>query len=112
MNGVPTRRTVGAKEVVQRDAQDVNCRCKGFARPVPPVEYVRERVPVGQVRLGCDHRREQDDVRECDRHAAASERVAHIPRVAKEDDAFLSVRPALLNGREERIGHSPETVFR
>ncbi len=39
-------RTLRTKEVVQRDAQDVDGRRKRLARPVPPVENLRERVPV------------------------------------------------------------------
>jgi hypothetical protein len=78
---------------------------------VPPVEQVRDCVPVGQIRLGYDHRREEDDVRKCDGHAATSERMAHVPCIAEEDNALPVVRPALFYGREERVGHAPETVF-
>ena len=79
---------------------------------MPSMEHVRQRVPVGEVRLGCDHRREEHDVRQGDRHAATGERMAHVPRVTEEDDALLGVRPALLDGRKERVGHATETVFR
>ena len=75
------------------------------------MEYVRQRVPVGEVRLGCDHRREEHDVRQGDRHATAGERMAHVPCVSEEDDALLGVRPTLLDGREERVGHATETVL-
>jgi hypothetical protein len=94
-------RTVGTKEVVQRKAQDVDRRCEGFACPVPPVEHVRERVPVSEVWFCGDHRREEHDVRQGDSHATAGERMAHIPCVAKEDDALFGVWPALLDGWEE-----------
>ena len=79
---------------------------------MPPVENVRERMPVGKVGLSSNHWREEHNVREGDGHAAAGERVTHIPRVTEEDDALLGVRPTLLYGREERIGHAPETVLR
>jgi hypothetical protein len=65
------------------------------------MENVRERMPVREVRLRSKHRREEHDVRKRDGHAATSERVAHVPRVTKEDDALLGVWPALLDGREE-----------
>ena len=63
------------------------------------MENVRERMPVREVRLGGEHRRKKHDVREGDGHAAPGERVAHVSRVTKEDDALrlLSVWPALLN---------------
>jgi hypothetical protein len=76
------------------------------------VEYIRERMPVGEVGLGRDHRREEHNVREGNGHATTGERMAHVPRVAEEDDALLRVRPTLLDGWEERIGHAPETVLR
>jgi hypothetical protein len=53
------------------------------------VEYVHERVPVGEVRLCGDHRCEEYDVRQGDSHATAGERMAHVPCVAEEDDALL-----------------------
>lgn len=79
---------------------------------MPPVEDVRERMPVGEVGLSGDHRCEEHDICEGDGHAAASERVTHVPRVTEEDDALLGVWPTLLYGREERIGHAPEAVLR
>ena len=81
-------RTLRTKEVVQRDAQDVDGRRKRLARPVPPVEHLRERVPVGEVGLSGDHRREEHDIRKGDGHAAAGERMTHVPRVAEEDNTF------------------------
>lgn len=51
-------RTLRTKEVVQRDAQDVDGRRKRLARPMPSVENLRDRVPVGEVELSSDHRRE------------------------------------------------------
>lgn len=105
-------RTIRTKEVVQRDAQDVDGRRKRLARPVPPVENLRERVPVGEVELSGDHRREEHDIRKGDGHAAAGERMTHVPRVAEEDNTFLGVRPTLLDRWQERVGHAPETVLR
>ena len=105
-------RTVRTKEVVQRDAQDVDGRRKRLARPVPPVENLRERVPVGEVELSGDHRRKEHDIREGDGHPAASEGMTHVPRVAEEDNTFPGVRPTLLNRRQERVGHAPKTVLR
>ena len=78
---------------------------------MPAVEHVRDNVPVSKVRYGSEHRREGHDVREGDCHAATCERVAHVPRVAEEDNALFGVRAALLYGREERVGHAPETVL-
>lgn len=104
--------TVGTEEVVQRDAQDIDGRCERLARPVPSIEHVRQCVPVGEVRLGCDHRREEHDVRQGDRHPTAGERMAHVPGVTEEDDALLGMRSALLDGRKERVGHATETVLR
>ena len=104
--------TVGAKEVIQRDTQDVDRRCERLTRPMPPVENVRECVPVGEVGFCGDHWREEHDVREGDGHATACERVAHVPCVAEEDDALLGMRSTLLDRWEERVGHAPETVFR
>lgn len=105
-------RTLRTKEVVQRDTQDVDGRCKWFARPMPPVENLRERVPVGEIDLSGDHWREEHDIREGDGHAAAGEWMTHVPRVAEEDNTFLGVRPTLLDRWQERIGHAPETVLR
>ncbi len=105
-------RTLGTKEVVQRDAQDVDGRRKRLARPMPPMENLRKRVPVGEVELSGDHRREEHDIREGDGHAAASERVAHVPRVTEEDNTFLAVRPTLLDRWQERVRHAPETALR
>ena len=76
------------------------------------MENVRERMPVREVRLGGEHRRKKHDVRESDGHAAPGERVAHVPRVTKEDEALLGVWLALLNEWETRIGHAPELVIR
>ena len=94
-------RTLRAKQVIQRDAQDVDRRREGLTRPVPSMENVRERMPVREVRLCGKHRREKHDVREGDSHTATGERVAHVPCVTKEDDALLGVWPALLDGWEE-----------
>jgi hypothetical protein len=105
------QRTVCTKEVVQRDAEDIDRRRERLARPVPAVEHLRDCVPVSEVRHGGEHRREEHDVGKGDGHTAARERVAHVPRVAKEDDALLGVRAALLDGWEERVGHAPETVL-
>ena len=55
-------RTLRTKEVVQRDTQDVDGRRKQLARPVPPVENLRERVPVGKVELSGNHRCEEHDI--------------------------------------------------
>ena len=54
----------------------------------------------------------EHDIRERDSRTAARERVVHVPRVAEEDDALLGMASALLDRREERIGHAPETVLR
>ena len=62
-HAVRTRRT---QEVVQRDAQYVDGRRKWLARPMPPVKNLRERVPVREVELSGDHRREEHDIREGD----------------------------------------------
>ena len=75
---------------------------------MPPVEHVRDRVPAGQVRLSYDHRRDEVDIQECDRHAA-------VPPVSgchifQEDDVRLGVRPALFYG-QKRVRHALETVF-
>ena len=78
---------------------------------MPAVEHLCDSVPVGKVRHGGEHRREEHDVGEGDGHAAARERVAHIPRVAEEDDALLGMASTLLDGRQERVGHAPETVL-
>ena len=78
---------------------------------MPAVEHLCDRVPVGEVRHRDKHRREEHDVGEGDGHAAARERVTHVPRVAEEDDALLGMASALLDGREERVGHAPETVL-
>ena len=105
-------RTLRTKEVVQRDTQDVDGRRKRLARPVPPVENLRERVPVGEVELSGYHRCEEHDICKGDGHATAGERMPHIPRVAEEDNTFPGVRPTLLDRWEERVGHAPETVLR
>jgi hypothetical protein len=84
-------RTLRTKEVVQRDAQDIDGRRKRLARPMPSVENLRDRVPVGEVELIGDHRREEHDIREGDGHTAASERMTHVPRVTEEDNTFLGV---------------------
>jgi hypothetical protein len=105
-------RTLRTKEVVQRDAQDVDGRRKRLARPVPPMKNLRERVPVGEIELGGDHRREENDIREGHCHAAAGERMTHVPRVAEEDNTLLGVWPTLLDRWQERVGHAPETVLR
>ena len=76
------------------------------------MENVRERMPVREIRLRVEHRRKKHDVREGNGHAAAGERVAHVPRITEEDDALLGVLPALFNGWETRIGHAPEPVIR
>jgi hypothetical protein len=105
-------RTLRTKEVVQRDAQDVDGRRKRLAYPVPPVENLCERVPVGKVELSGDHRGEEHHIREGDGHTAASERMTHVPRVAEEDDTLLGVPPTLLDRWQERVGHAPETILR
>ena len=105
-------RTLRTKEVVQSDAQDVDGRRKRLARPMPPVKNFRERMPVGEVELSGDHRREENDIREGDGHAAAGERMTHVPRVTEEDNSLLGVRPTLLDRWQERVGHAPETVLR
>ena len=76
------------------------------------MENVRERMPVREIRLRVEHRRKKHDVREGNGHAAAGERVAHVPRITEEDDALLGVWPTLLDRWEERIGHAPESVLR
>jgi hypothetical protein len=68
-------------------------------------------MPVSEVGLGRDHRCEEHDVCEGNGHAAASKRMAHIPRIAEEDDALLRVWTALLYGWKERIGHASKTVL-
>jgi hypothetical protein len=85
-------RTLRTKEVVQRDTQDVDGRCKRLARPVPPVENLRERVPVGEIELSSNHQREEHDIRKGDGHATVGEWMTHVPRVAEENN-FLDVRP-------------------
>ena len=47
------------------------------------MKYVRQRVPVGEVGLGCEHRREGYDVRQGARHTIAREGAAHVPRVTE-----------------------------
>ena len=79
---------------------------------MPPVKNVRECMPIREVRLGSEHRCEEHNVRKGNGHAAAGERVAHVPRVTEEDDALLGVWPTLLDGWEERIRHAPEPVLR
>jgi hypothetical protein len=86
--------TMGAKEIMQNDAQDVDHRHAGSMRWMPQAEYVRERVPVSKG--SGDHR---DEVRECDGHGAGGE-VAHVPQIAEKAHALLVV------------GHAPEIVFR
>ena len=105
-------RTLRTKEVVQRDTQDVDGRRKRLARPMPSMENLRDRVPVGEVGLSGDHRCEEHDIREGDGHTAASERMTHVPRVTEEDNTFLGMRPTLLDRRQERVGHAPKTVLR
>ena len=74
-NGWRTRvLTLGAEEVVQHDTQDTGCQREKLARPAQLMEYVRQRVPVGEVGLGCDHRREEYDVRHSARHTIARKR--------------------------------------
>ena len=45
------------------------------------------------------------------RHATAGERMSHVPGVTEEDDALLGVRPALLDGRKERVGHAADSAL-
>lgn len=104
-------RTICTEEVVQCDAENVDRRRKRFACPVPAVKHLSNSVPVGKVWHGSEHRREEHDVGEGDSHAAACEWVAHIPRVAEEDDALFGMSTALLDRCEERVWHAPETVL-
>ena len=78
---------------------------------MPAVEHVSDSVPVSKVWHGSEHRREEHDVGEGDSHAAAGEWVAHIPRVAEEDDTLFGMSTTLLDRREERVWHAPETVL-
>ena len=102
--------TIGAEQVIQRDAEYVDRRCEGLARPVPFVQEARHLVPVVEVGLG-EELGEDDDVVEGDGHAAARERVPHVPRVAEEDDAFLRVLAALHDRGKEGVGHAPDAIF-
>ena len=79
---------------------------------MPAVEHLSDSVPVGKVWHGSEHRREEHDVGEGDSHAASREWVAHIPRVAEEDDALFGMSTTLLDRREDRVWHAPETVLR
>ena len=67
---------------------------------MPPVQHVRDGASGREVRLCGNHRREKHDVRERDSHTAASERVAHVPRVA-ENHALVGMRHTLSDGKEE-----------
>jgi hypothetical protein len=90
-----TVHTLHTKEVIQCDAQDVDGPCKRLARPVPQVENLRERMPVSEVELGSDHRREHD-IQKGDGHAAAGDRMTHVLCVAEDDNTFLGVRPTFV----------------
>ena len=63
------------------------------------MENVRERMPVREVRLGGEHRRNKHHVREGDGYVAPGERVAHVPCVTKEDDALVCGLLCSMNGR-------------
>ncbi len=103
--------TLRTKEVVQSNAQDIDRSREGLACPVPPMENLRECIPVGEVGLGGDHWSQEHDVCEGDGHSAASEWVTHVPRITEKDNAFLGVWSTLLDRWQERVGHTPETVF-
>ena len=49
---------------------------------------------------------EQDDVVECDTHAAARQGVAHVDGVAHADDARLDDR----DRRQPTVGHRADTI--
>ena len=69
------------------------------------MKYVRQRVPVGEVGLGCEHRREGYDVQQGARHTITREGMTYVPRVAE------GVMPALLDRQKERVRHATEMVF-
>ena len=115
-------RTVGAKERVQGEAQDVDAARDRLALPVPLLEALADVEPVVEldrpalvpldVRHGlaaAEELGEEDAVVERDRHAAARERVPHVERVAGEERA-LRVAPLRVR-REVRVGHRPQAVL-
>lgn len=68
------RQTLGAKEVVERDAQDIDCRTERFARPVPCVQDLGDAGPVVQVAYAPEEVREDNDVVERNGHSTLIEK--------------------------------------
>jgi len=64
------------KELIQHNAQNIDCRHEGFARPVLLVQHIRDGAPV-----------------------AANEWVTHIPHAA-ENHALLGMRPTISDEQE------------
>jgi hypothetical protein len=105
--------TLGAEEVVQRDAQDVDRAGLRASCALPVLDSGADARPVAETELTGSERDEcvgqQDDVVERDGHAAARERVTHVPSVAKKDDALAHA--CLTMRRQERVRHTPQPVF-
>jgi hypothetical protein len=105
--------TLGAEEVVQRDAQNVDRAGLRASCALPVLDDGADARLVAEAELAGPERDEcagqQDDIVESDSHAAARERVSHVPGVAEKHDALayacLAVR------REERVRHASQPVL-
>jgi len=79
---------------------------------VPISESVSNLLPVIQVLDRIEGVSKIHDVIKRDRHTAASQWVAHIPRISEENDTLFRQRATLLDRRQERVGHATDSIFR
>ena len=76
---------------------------------MPFIKETRHLIPVVEVGFG-EELGKDNNVVQGDGHAAARERMPHVPRIAEKDHAFLCVLAALHDRGKEGVRHTPDAI--